>query len=52
MPQDAGSLIEETFHAALERLGHERSAYLNSVCAGDDDLRREVEALLGESAVT
>ncbi len=34
------------YHEALERPVGERSAYLSEVCAGDDELRRQVEALL------
>lgn len=33
--------------AALEREEGERAAYLREACAGDEDLRREVESLLG-----
>jgi serine/threonine protein kinase len=36
------------FHAALDRPAHEQSAYLDSACAGDGELRREVESLLRE----
>src|ERR1700687_4674786 len=38
--------IEQLYHAALERGGSQRGAYLHEVCAGDDALRREVESLL------
>jgi Protein kinase domain/WD domain, G-beta repeat len=39
--------IKAVFFAALEKASPaERSAYLDEVCAGDADLRREVEALL------
>ncbi|MGH9855135.1 MAG: protein kinase domain-containing protein, partial [Blastocatellia bacterium] len=41
--------IETLFHAATERDSGERAAFLDHVCAGDDDLRREVETLLAES---
>jgi serine/threonine protein kinase/tetratricopeptide (TPR) repeat protein len=41
--------IEKLFHAALERDARERAAFVDEVCAGDDDLRREVETLLDES---
>jgi serine/threonine protein kinase/Tfp pilus assembly protein PilF len=41
--------IEKLFHAALERDSRERAAFLDEACAGDDDLRREVETLLAES---
>jgi eukaryotic-like serine/threonine-protein kinase len=39
--------VEELYHAALERTGAERRAFLDSACAGDPALRREVESLLG-----
>ncbi|MGH9901369.1 MAG: serine/threonine-protein kinase, partial [Pyrinomonadaceae bacterium] len=38
--------IEELFHATLERKTGGRAAFLASACAGDTELRREVEALL------
>jgi len=38
--------IEQLFHAALERQGGNREAYLQGACAGDQELRREVESLL------
>ncbi|MFT7670031.1 MAG: serine/threonine protein kinase/tetratricopeptide (TPR) repeat protein [Planctomycetota bacterium] len=39
--------LEEIFHAALERQSNaERDAYLDGACAGDEDKRRRVEALL------
>ena len=44
--------IEQLYHAALEREESQRAAYLAGACAGDDALRREVEALLGQSKGT
>jgi serine/threonine protein kinase/Tfp pilus assembly protein PilF len=38
--------IERLFHSALECAPHERATYLMQACAGDDELRREVESLL------
>jgi serine/threonine protein kinase/Tol biopolymer transport system component len=38
--------IETVFAAARERPPTERAAFLAEVCAGDQDLRREVESLL------
>jgi serine/threonine-protein kinase len=39
--------IEAVYHAALEcDPGQQRQAYLADACAGDEDLRREVESLL------
>lgn len=38
--------IEEIFFAALDLLPGERDSFIKGACAGDDDLRREVESLL------
>jgi serine/threonine-protein kinase len=38
--------VAQLHRAALEREGSERSAFLREACAGDEDLRREVESLL------
>jgi eukaryotic-like serine/threonine-protein kinase len=38
--------IEELFQAALDRDVRERRAFLEASCAGDEELRREVESLL------
>jgi serine/threonine-protein kinase len=38
--------IEQLYHAALEREARERPAFLQEACAGDEELRRKVEALL------
>ncbi len=38
--------IEQLWSAALERRSDERAAFLAEACAGDEDLRREVESLL------
>ena len=40
--------IEQVYHAVLQRPPRERSAFLEHACAGDDDLRREVDALLAQ----
>ena len=39
--------IESLYHAALAKDRGERSAYLDTACAEDPELRREVESLLG-----
>jgi tetratricopeptide (TPR) repeat protein len=39
--------IEELFQAAADRPEAERAAFLDEACAGDGDLRAEIEALLG-----
>src|SRR5262245_41589660 len=36
----------EVFHAALARSAEERSSFLTRMCAGDPELRVEVESLL------
>ena len=44
--------VEQLYRAALERGEDERRAFLSSACAGDEDLRCEVESLLGYGAET
>ena len=41
-------LVSELYHAALEREEAQRGAYLAAACAGDEELRREVESLLAQ----
>jgi len=38
--------IKRLYYAALERGPEERAAFLEESCAGDEDLRREVESLI------
>src|ERR1700730_16279849 len=38
--------IEEMYHAAMSHADAERLEFLRSACAGDDDLRAEVESLI------
>ena len=38
--------VNEVFHSALECDPHHRASFLGQVCAGDEDLRREVESLI------
>src|SRR5215813_5565872 len=38
--------IERLYHAALELGESEREAFLDAECAGDEDLRREIDSLL------
>jgi len=38
--------IEQLYHAALERETGDRPVFLEQACAGDEELRRKVEALL------
>jgi serine/threonine protein kinase len=42
--------VERLYHAALARPVSDRAAYLADACAGDDELRREVESLLAQHA--
>jgi hypothetical protein len=42
--------VEGIYHAALSRPFPDRSAFLAAACAGDDDLRREVESLLAQTS--
>ena len=39
--------VETLYHAALEREPGARDTFLAQACAGDEELRREVEELLG-----
>jgi len=41
------SQVETLYHAALEREPLARAAFLEEACAGDEELRREVDELLG-----
>ena len=38
--------VGDLYHAALEVDASERAAFLERACAGDDDLRHEVESLI------
>ena len=38
--------VDEVFHSALEREPVQRAAFLDQACAGDEELRKEVEALI------
>jgi eukaryotic-like serine/threonine-protein kinase len=50
MNADRGQQIESLCHAALARDAEGRAAFLDEACAGDADLRREVESLLAGQA--
>jgi eukaryotic-like serine/threonine-protein kinase len=41
--------IEEFYHSALGREEGQRAEYLKQACAGDDELREEVESLLRQA---
>ena len=38
--------VEEIYHSTLEKEPDERPTFLSAACAGDEELRREVESLL------
>ena len=42
--------ISRLYHGALARSGQERAIFLSTECAGDDSVRRDVEALLASEA--
>ena len=42
--------VERLYHAALARAADGRAAFLAEACAGDEELRREVESLLAQAA--
>ncbi len=50
MNQEKWREISRIFHLALEKSADERSAFLHERCAGDSELRREIEDLLAASA--
>ena len=51
MTADRWATVERLCHGALERSPAKRASYLDEACAGDAELRREVESLLaGQSA--
>ncbi len=43
---DRWQRIEQLYHSTLGRASSERAAYLAAECAGDEELRREVESLI------
>jgi serine/threonine protein kinase len=43
--------IEELYHAAQERKPDDRRVFLAGTCAGDEELRREVELLLAQDSI-
>jgi serine/threonine protein kinase/Tol biopolymer transport system component len=46
MTPDRWKQVEQLYHSALKQEGKQRAAFLKEACAGDDELRREVESLL------
>ena len=43
---DRWATVDRLYHEALGRPAEERAAFLGEACAGDEELRREVESLL------
>jgi serine/threonine protein kinase len=46
---DRWKRVVEVFESAIDREPTERSSFVHQVCNGDEDLRRQVEALLAEA---
>jgi non-specific serine/threonine protein kinase/serine/threonine-protein kinase len=46
MPADDWERLRDLFHAALERSGDERSAFLDEACGGDARVRAQIEAMV------
>lgn len=46
MEPERWKLVEQLYHSAMEQQESQRAAFLERACAGDPDLRREVESLL------
>jgi tetratricopeptide (TPR) repeat protein len=42
--------IEELYHAARDHQGGDRSSFLDQACGGDEELKREVEAVLAQDS--
>ena len=49
MEIDRWRRVEELYHAVHARPADEQEAFLDEACAGDVELRREVESLLTQS---
>jgi len=50
MTPDRGRKIEELYNAARDREPNHRSAFLAEACAGDDELRSQVQGLLDQDS--
>jgi serine/threonine protein kinase len=46
MPADDWERLRDLFHAALERPGDERAAFLDEACRGDARVRQQIEAMV------
>ena len=49
---DRWAIVERIYHEAVERPVEERSAFLDSACAGDDVLRHELDSLLANDGLS
>src|SRR5260370_34534730 len=47
MERDRWVLVERLYHAALDRTKGEQEIFLEEACKNDEELRHEVESLLG-----
>src|SRR5260221_906249 len=47
MERDRWLLVERLYHAALDRTKGEQEIFLKEACKNDEELRHEVESLLG-----
>ena len=52
MPPERWHKVKELFHSALEREPSERISFLDQTCAGDEELRKEVESLIASHEKT
>jgi serine/threonine-protein kinase len=52
MNAERWSLVERLYHSAKDHAPESRAHFLTEACAGDSDLRREVESLLGYQTET
>src|SRR6516162_9396649 len=44
--------VEQLYHAVLQQQPEQRGRFLREVCSSDEDLRREIESLLGYETET
>jgi serine/threonine protein kinase/tetratricopeptide (TPR) repeat protein len=49
MTSERRKQVEQLYHAVLARAAGERSSYMDAACAGDAELRREVDLLLAQT---
>jgi eukaryotic-like serine/threonine-protein kinase len=52
LPPERWHKVKELFHSALEREPSQRTAFLDQACAGDEELRKEVESLIASHEET